>query len=64
MKNLHIHTLSKSDKYNFKIFRIFSNLLDLCASCDSGSKFKKRLNASGKCVIHSCTTPLNAKHNF
>lgn len=59
-----IHTVIKSDKYNFKIPRIFLNLLDLCASCDFGSNFKKRLNASGKCIIHSCITPLNTKHNF
>jgi len=53
--------LIRSDKYNFKIHRIFPNLLDLCAFCDSGSSFKKRLNASGRYIIHSCTTPLNAK---
>lgn len=59
-----IHTVIKSDKYNFKIPRIFLNLLDLCASCVFESNFKKHLNASGKCIIHSCITPLNTKHNF
>lgn len=63
-KGLPIHTLIRSDKYNFKIFCISSNFLDLYAFCDSASSFRKRLNVSGKCVIHNCTTPLNAKHNF
>jgi len=63
--NKSIHTLIRSDKYNFKTFCIFSNFLaSLYGFCDSASSFKIHLNASGKCVIHNCTTPLNAKHNI